>query len=67
MLGDAGSNALGAVLGFGLVARLDRRGRWTAVSVLAGLNLLGDRVSLGRLIERTPVLSALDRAGRAPE
>ncbi len=38
MLGDAGSNALGAVVGLELVARLTGRGRWTAVGVLAGLN-----------------------------
>jgi hypothetical protein len=67
MLGDSGSNALGAVLGLGFVARLDRRGRWTAVGLLAGLNLLGDRVSLGRLIERTPGLSAFDLSGRVAQ
>lgn len=64
MLGDAGSNAMGAVLGLSLVARLTSRRRWTAVGLLAGLNLLGERVSLGRLIEATPVLRELDRAGR---
>ncbi len=64
MLGDAGSNALGAVLGFALVARLGTRGRWTAVGILAALNALGDRVSLGRLIEQAPVLSQLDAVGR---
>jgi hypothetical protein len=66
MLGDAGSNALGAVVGLELVARLTDRGRWTAVGLLAGLNLLGERVSLGRAIERLPVLAAIDRAGRIP-
>jgi hypothetical protein len=64
MLGDAGSNALGAVVGLELVARLTERGRWTAVGILAGLNLLGERVSLGRAIERAPILAAIDRAGR---
>jgi len=64
MLGDAGSNALGAVVGLELVARLTVRGRWTAVGLLAGLNLLGERVSLGRAIERLPVLASIDRAGR---
>lgn len=66
MLGDAGSNALGAVVGLELVARLTARGRWTAVGSLAGLNLLGERVSLGRALERLPVLAAIDRAGRVP-
>jgi Glycosyl transferase family 2 len=66
MLGDAGSNAFGAVLGLNLVARLTPRGCWTAVGVLAAFNSLGDRVSLGRAIERTPLLSAFDRFGRVP-
>jgi hypothetical protein len=66
MLGDAGSNALGAVLGLNLVARLTPRGCWTAVGVLAAFNSLGERVSLGRAIERAPLLSAFDRFGRVP-
>ena len=66
MLGDAGSNALGAVLGLNSVVRLHGRARWTALGALAGLNLLGERVSLGSLIERTPVLRELDALGRLP-
>ena len=66
MLGDAGANALGAVLGFGSVARFEGRGRWLAIGALAGLTLVGERRSLGRLIERTPVLGQLDAAGRVP-
>jgi Glycosyl transferase family 2 len=65
MLGDAGANALGAVLALRSVDRLAGRGRWLAVGALAGLNLLGDRRSLSRLIERTPVLRGVDRAGRS--
>lgn len=64
MLGDAGSNALGAVLGLGLVARLPRVARLGAIAALGGLNLLGDRRSLGELIERSPLLGLLDRLGR---
>ena len=64
MLGDSGSNALGALLGLHSVSRLTRRGRWLAIGALAGLNLLGERTSLGRLIERTPALRALDLLGR---
>jgi hypothetical protein len=66
MLGDAGSNALGAVLGFGSVGRLTGRGRTAAIAALAGLTILGERRSLGALIERTPVLRELDRLGRLP-
>jgi Glycosyl transferase family 2 len=64
MLGDAGSNALGAMLGLSSVDRLTGRGRKLAIAALAGLNLLGEMRSLGELIERTPGLSSLDRLGR---
>jgi hypothetical protein len=64
MLGDAGSNALGAVLGLKSVERLHGWRRWTAIGTLAGLTLLGERTSLGALIERTPGLRELDGLGR---
>jgi len=64
MLGDAGSNALGSMLGLYSVSRLTERGRWFAIGALAGLTLLGERRSLGELIERTPVLRELDALGR---
>ena len=66
MLGDSGSNALGAVLGFRSVGVLTERQRWSAIAALAGLTLLGERRSLGALIERTPVVRALDAVGRQP-
>ena len=43
MLGDAGSNALGALLGLSSVDRLTGRSRWLAIGALATLNLLGER------------------------
>jgi Glycosyl transferase family 2 len=64
MLGDGGSNALGAMLGLRSVSRLTGRGRWLAIGALAGLNLLGELRSLGDLIERIPGLAELDRVGR---
>jgi hypothetical protein len=64
MLGDAGSNTLGALLGLRSVSRLTGRGRGAAIGALAGLTLLGELRSLGALIERTPVLSHVDRLGR---
>ena len=66
MLGDAGSNTLGAVLGLSSVKRLTGRRRWSAIGALAGLTLLGETRSLGTLIERTPVLRELDALGRQP-
>jgi hypothetical protein len=64
MLGDAGSNALGALLGLNSVSRFTGRGRWVAIGALAGLTFLGERTSLGTWIERTPGLDWLDRLGR---
>ncbi len=66
MLGDSGSNSLGALLGLNSVDRLTGRSRWLAIGALAGLNLRGELRSLGELIERTPVLRELDRLGRQP-
>jgi hypothetical protein len=66
MLGDAGANALGAMLGLRSVSKLTGRGRWSAIGALAGLTLLGETRSLGELIERTPVLRELDALGRQP-
>jgi hypothetical protein len=64
MLGDCGSNALGALLGLTSVNRFGGRARWLAIGALAGLTALGERRSLGELIERTPVVAELDRLGR---
>src|SRR5262249_7886259 len=66
MLGDSGSNALGALLGLSSVDRLTGRSRWLAIGVLAGLNLLGEFRSLGQLIDRSRALGTLDRIGRQP-
>ena len=66
MLGDAGSNALGAVLGLESVRRLTGLRRASAIGALAAVTLLGDRRSLGSLIESTPGLRALDALGRYP-
>ena len=64
MLGDAGANALGALLGFGSVGKLTARGQLFAIAALAGVTVAGEARSLGESIERTPVLSRLDRLGR---
>jgi UDP-GlcNAc:undecaprenyl-phosphate GlcNAc-1-phosphate transferase len=66
MLGDAGSNALGAVLGFNSVMRSRGRRQWLALGTLATLTALGEMRSLGAMIERTPVLRELDALGRQP-
>ncbi len=66
MLGDAGANAFGAVLGSNSVERITGWRRYAAIGGLAALTLLGERRSLGSLIETTPVLRELDALGRVP-
>jgi glucosyl-3-phosphoglycerate synthase len=65
MLGDAGSNALGGLLGLRSVERFTERGRWVAIGALAGLTFLGERKSIGAWIERTPGVAWVDRLGRS--
>jgi hypothetical protein len=54
------------MLGLSSVSRLTGSSRWLAIGALAGLTLLGERRSLGELIERTPVLRTVDSLGREP-
>jgi hypothetical protein len=64
MLGDAGSNALGGLLGLNSVEKFTGRGRWVAIGALAGLTLVGERTSIGAWLERTPGVAWIDRLGR---
>jgi Glycosyl transferase family 2 len=66
MLGDAGSNALGAMLGLESVRRLTGLRRMSAIGALAAVTVLGERRSLNTLIESTPGLRTLDAFGRHP-
>jgi hypothetical protein len=66
MLGDSGANALGALLGLGLAARLGPRGRWAALGALVALTAASEKVSFTRVIESTPGLRELDGLGRRP-
>jgi hypothetical protein len=66
MLGDAGSNAFGALLGLESVRRFTGLRRASAIGALAAVTLLGERQSLGSLIETTPGLRTLDSLGRRP-
>ena len=66
MLGDAGSNVLGAVLGLGLVAACGPAARDIVLVLVAALNVAGELVSFSRVIDAVPPLRAVDRAGRRP-
>jgi UDP-N-acetylmuramyl pentapeptide phosphotransferase/UDP-N-acetylglucosamine-1-phosphate transferase len=64
MLGDAGANPLGATLGLAVVLSVEPAARtWTLVGVLA-LNLVSERVSFSRVIDRVAPLRFLDHLGR---
>ncbi|HET7558983.1 MAG TPA: hypothetical protein VFK80_03400 [Limnochordia bacterium] len=65
MLGDAGANMLGGVLGLALVLVLPAWGALVAFAILAALTLLSERFSFGRLIEGTPLLARFDAWGRS--
>ena len=64
MLGDAGANPLGAVLGVGLAASLGEPGRLIAIAVLLALNLASERWSFSKAIEASPPLRWFDGLGR---
>lgn len=67
MLGDAGSNAMGAIVGYLLAGSLPLPWLAAVAVVLLGLNALSERVSFSAIIERMSVLRALDRLGRLPD
>jgi UDP-N-acetylmuramyl pentapeptide phosphotransferase/UDP-N-acetylglucosamine-1-phosphate transferase len=66
MLGDAGANALGALLGVALAARTGTAGRAVALAALAGLTAASEKVSFTQVIRDTPWLRDLDELGRRP-
>ncbi len=64
MLGDTGSNLLGALAGLWLVLTLSGTGQLIALALLAILTVYGELRSISSLIERTPGLRSLDSWGR---
>jgi len=67
MLGDAGSNVLGAVAGLWLVLALGPTGEAIALGVLAVLTLYGEFRSISALVDRNPLMRRLDSFGRRSE
>jgi UDP-GlcNAc:undecaprenyl-phosphate/decaprenyl-phosphate GlcNAc-1-phosphate transferase len=66
MLGDAGANALGAMLGVAAGSTLSRPARIALLAVITGLTAASEKVSFTAVIARTPALHKLDMAGRRP-
>ncbi|HLJ55083.1 MAG TPA: hypothetical protein VKT77_08570 [Chthonomonadaceae bacterium] len=61
MLGDAGSNLLGAAVGLAIAEYLAPWQQAVCLAVLVALHATAERVSLTEVIERVPALRALDR------
>lgn len=66
MLGDAGANGLGALLGVALTEGRSRRHLTVALLALGGLTAASEAVSFSAVIDRVPPLRRLDRLGRRP-
>jgi UDP-N-acetylmuramyl pentapeptide phosphotransferase/UDP-N-acetylglucosamine-1-phosphate transferase len=66
MLGDAGANALGALLGLAAVTRLGRPGRYALLGTVAALTAASEKVSFTKVIAGNPVLNRIDMLGRRP-
>jgi UDP-GlcNAc:undecaprenyl-phosphate GlcNAc-1-phosphate transferase len=64
MLGDTGANALGGVLGLGLLVTVEFRVRLVVLVALLALNAASELVSFSKVIDRVAPLRWVDRAGR---
>jgi len=65
MLGDTGSNLVGAVGGVWLLTVLGAEGRLIALAVVAGMTIYGELRSISATIDSVPPLRWLDSLGRA--
>jgi hypothetical protein len=65
MLGDTGSNLVGAVAGVWLLTTLGADSRLVALAAVAGLTIYGELRSISATIDSVPPLRWLDSLGRA--
>jgi UDP-GlcNAc:undecaprenyl-phosphate/decaprenyl-phosphate GlcNAc-1-phosphate transferase len=64
MMGDAGSNVVGALAGFWMVLLMSTAAQIVALVVLLGVTLYGEFRSISELVDRVPLLRRLDSLGR---
>jgi UDP-N-acetylmuramyl pentapeptide phosphotransferase/UDP-N-acetylglucosamine-1-phosphate transferase len=64
MLGDAGANAIGALIGLAAAARFGLAGRTALLAGIAALTAASEKVSFTEVIAATPGLRELDAFGR---
>ena len=67
MLGDTGSNLIGAIGGVWLLTTLGGDGRLIALGVVLALTIYGELRSISKAIESIPPLRSLDSLGRVDE
>jgi UDP-GlcNAc:undecaprenyl-phosphate GlcNAc-1-phosphate transferase len=64
MLGDAGSNLVGALAGLWIVLTLDTLGQAIALAIVLAITIYGEFRSISSLVEKAPLLRQLDSLGR---
>jgi hypothetical protein len=67
MLGDTGSNLVGALAGVALLVTLGDTGRWIALAMVLGLTIFGEFRSISKTIDSVPPLRWLDSLGRVDQ
>lgn len=65
MLGDTGSNLIGAIAGVWLLTALGGEARLVALAMVLGLTIYGELRSISKTIDSVPPLRWLDSLGRA--
>ncbi|WP_440065998.1 hypothetical protein [Streptosporangium sp. OZ121] len=66
MLGDAGANALGALLGLAAAVTLGRPGRMAVLGTVVALTAASERISFTKVIAGNSLLHRVDMLGRRP-
>jgi UDP-N-acetylmuramyl pentapeptide phosphotransferase/UDP-N-acetylglucosamine-1-phosphate transferase len=64
LLGDTGSNLVGALAGLWIVLSWPPTGQAIALAIIVAMTVYGEFRSISKLIERTPLLRRLDSIGR---
>ncbi|MET0927300.1 MAG: hypothetical protein ABWY90_07980 [Solirubrobacterales bacterium] len=64
MLGDTGSNLIGALAGVAMLVTLGDTGRWITLALIVALTIFGEFRSISRTIDSIPPLRWIDSLGR---
>jgi UDP-N-acetylmuramyl pentapeptide phosphotransferase/UDP-N-acetylglucosamine-1-phosphate transferase len=61
MMGDSGSNMLGAALGLTVALNTNLAFQWVIIALIAALHVYSEQRSVNEFIERNPILRTIDR------